>query len=78
MPRFRRVERLARLWQRRETLLGFVAAVKEWMKVARPELVPAAQSWVDRIEAYLDNHRPVDVLFFEWERVIDCPPVHRC
>jgi hypothetical protein len=63
--RFRRVEHLARLWQRRETLLRFVAAVKERMKEARPELVPAAQAWVDWAEAYLDDHRPTDPLFFE-------------
>ena len=63
--RFRRVDHLARLWQRRETLVGFVAAVKERMKIARPELVPAAQAWVDWTEAYLEEHRPVDVLFFE-------------
>jgi hypothetical protein len=63
--RFRRVEHLARLWQRRETLVRFVAAVKERMQEARPELVPAAQAWVDWAEAYLDDHRPVDVLFFE-------------
>jgi len=63
--RFRRVEHLARLWRRREYLLGFLAAVKERMKVARPELVPTAQAWVDWAEAYLEHHRPVDVLFFE-------------
>ncbi len=33
--RFRRIEHLARLWQRREGLLAFVAAVKERMKVGR-------------------------------------------
>ena len=32
--RLRRVEYLAKLWQRRETMLGFVAAVKEGMKDA--------------------------------------------
>ena len=63
--RFRRMDHLARLWQRRETLLAFVAAVKERMKVARPELVPVAQAWVDWIAAYLEDRRPVDVLFFE-------------
>ena len=63
--RFRRVERLARLWQRREEMLAFVAAVKERMKVARPELVPAAQAWVDWAEKYLEDHRPTDRLFFE-------------
>jgi hypothetical protein len=63
--RFRRVEHLARLWQRREALLGFVSAVKEGMKDARPELVPAAQAWVNWMEAHLEERNPVDVLFFE-------------
>jgi hypothetical protein len=63
--RFRRIERLARLWQRREAVRGFVEAVKERMKVARRELVPAAQAWVEWAEKYLDEHHPEDPLFFE-------------
>jgi len=46
-------------------MLAFVAAVKERMKVARQELVPAAQAWVDWVEKYLEDHRPTDPLFFE-------------
>ena len=42
-----------------------VEAVKERMQVAREELRPAAQAWVEWAEDYLDHHRPVDVLFFE-------------
>lgn len=63
--RFRRLERLARLWRRRETIDAFLAAVKERMREARPELVPTAQAWTDWAELYLDEHRPVDVLFFQ-------------
>lgn len=63
--RFRRLEHLARLWRRRETVEAFLAAVKERMTDAREELVPSAQHWVDWAEAYLDRHRPADVLFFE-------------
>lgn len=63
--RFRRLERLARLWRRRETIDAFLAAVKERMREARPELVPTAQAWIDWAELYLDEHRPVDVLFFQ-------------
>jgi hypothetical protein len=59
------VEHLARLWQRRETLLRSVIAVEERMKEARPELLPAAQAWVAWAEACLDDHRPTDPLFFE-------------
>lgn len=63
--RFRRVEYLARLWKRREAVLMFVAAVKAGMKDARPELIPAAQAWVNWIEAHLEEYNPADVLFFE-------------
>ena len=35
------------------------------MKEAREELVPNARAWVDWAEAYLDDHCPVNVLFFE-------------
>lgn len=62
--RFRRLERLVRVWHRREAVAGFLAAVKERMKDARPELVPTAQAWIDWAEDYLDRHRPVDQLFF--------------
>lgn len=63
--RFRRLEHLAMLWQRRETCLKFLSAVKERMKVARPELIPTAQAWIEWAEAYFEDHQPTDPLFFE-------------
>jgi hypothetical protein len=76
-PFVQELPHLARLWHRRETLLGFVAAVKEGMKDARPELIPTAQAWVAWIEAHLEEYNPADVLFFEPLLTRDSPGFHR-
>ena len=63
--RVRRIEELVELWQRQEALRGFLNVVRDWMKVARPEVVPTADAWVQWAEAHLEAHHPADALFFE-------------
>lgn len=63
--RLRRLEELVKLWQQQEALRGFIEVVRKRMQEARPELIPAAQAWIEWAEAYLDEHHPADALFFE-------------
>jgi hypothetical protein len=63
--RHRKLADLSRQWQEWEAIHRFLEAARDRMKVARPELVPTAQAWLDWAEAYLDEHRPTDVIFFD-------------
>ncbi len=63
--RLRRMTELVELWQEQERLRGFLDVVRKRMKVARPELSPAAQAWVKWAENYLKERHPADALFLD-------------
>jgi hypothetical protein len=63
--RYRKLADLSRQWQDWERIQRYLDAVRERMKVARPEVVPTAEAWVKWAREHLDNHRPTDVIFFD-------------
>ena len=63
--RLRRIDELVERSMKQEALRAFLDVVRKRMEVARPELVPTAQAWVDWAETYLKKQHPADPLFFE-------------
>jgi len=63
--RHRKLADLSRQWQERERIQRYLEAVRERMKVARAELIPTAEAWIDWAQAHLDEHRPAAVVFFD-------------